>query len=294
MSGEKSEIELSQWFSTYGVITAERVFGRYQIKLAPADLITAIKSPFSFYHKVLKIPLKHVLNGIILQQANDYHVYVQKLFIDYLLSGENAKEEDAQGANTREALEKERQLLVTLGEEYHKKEGGHSTLIAHSQNILIKITREFNAALEKAVTGVTATLKNAASAQEKSKVRQAINHALIFCDLTEPQLQSNQFLFVEKINEILKLKLTEDLNKKIMDNVSEMFDIVTHFDENVGEYVAKTEEMNVFANSFRSQFYNTILRVVDLIKLLPEYKIDPVQDEVNRESLYFDKSIGAL
>lgn len=294
MSGEKSEIKLSQWFSTYGVITAERVFGRYQIKLAQADLITAIKSPFSFYHKVLKIPLKHVLNGIIFQQANDYHVYAQKLFIDYLLSGENVKEEDAQGANTREAIENERQLLVTLGEEYHKKEGEHGTLIAHSQNTLIKITREFNTALEKAVTGVTATLKNATSAQEKSKVRQAINHALIFCDLTEPQLQSNQFLFAEKINEILKLKLTEELNKKIMDNVSEMFDIVIHFDENVREYVEKTEEMNVFANSFRSQFYNTILRVVELIKLLPEYKIDPAQDEVNRESLYFDKSIGAL
>ena len=30
----------------------------------------------------------------------------------------------------------------------------------------------------------------------------------------------------------------------------------------------------------------------ELIKLLPDYKIDPEQDAVNREPLYFDKSIG--
>ncbi len=294
MSEAKSEIASSKWFSTYGIITAERILGKYQIKLAQDELITAIKSPFSFYHKLLEIPLKNVLNGIVLQQANDYHIYAQKLFIDYLLSGENSKEEGAQGAGTREAMENERQQLVLLGEEYHKNEGEHNNLIASSQAALIKITHEFNAALEQAVTLLTTTLKNAGFADAKTKARHAIIHALIFCNLSEPQLQSNQFLFIEKMNEILKISLKEDVKEKIMENLFSVLNIVLNFDANVEIFIEKAKEMTVRANSFRSQFYETIIRVMELIKLLPEYRIDLDQDAINREPLYFDKSIGAL
>lgn len=289
MSENTSENDMSHWFSTYGLITAERILGRYQIKLAQNDLVSAIKIPFSFYHRLVEIPLKNVLNGIVFEQAKDYHVYVQKLFIDYLLSGENSKNEAAQGAGTREGIENERQQLVSLGEEYHKKELEHNNLIARSQETLIKITRNFNEALQKSISAVTVTLKH-----DPKSVRQAIIHALIHCDLTDPQLQSNQFLFTEKMNEVLKLSFNEDLKAKLMENLSGVLDIVLHFSANVGHFLEQTNEIHVQANSFRSQFYETILRVVELLNLLPEYKIDPIQDEINRESLHFDKSIGKL
>lgn len=292
MSGEKSEIELSRWFSTYGMITAERILARYNILLSSSSLVIAIKSPFSFYHKLLNVPLKNVLNGIVLQQANDYHIYVQKLFIDYLLSGENSKEGETQGAETRELLEEERTQLVDLGEEFHQKEIEHSNLIATSQAAFIKITREFNTALEKSITAIFTTLKSEGLTTEKSKIRQAITHALIYCDLTDPQLQSNQFLFTEKMNEVFKLKLDDSIKGKIMNNASEMLDIVLHFDENTRPFLERAEEMGLEANSYRTRFYDTIIRVLDLIRLLPEYVIDPEQDSINREPLYFDKSIG--
>lgn len=175
MSGEKSENDLSHWFSTYGVITAERILNRYHINLAQIDLVAAVKSTFSFYHKVLQIPLRNVLNGIVLQQANDYHVYVQKLFIDYLLSGENSKDESSPGASTREALENARQQLLALGEEYHQKEGEHNHLISSSQNFLIKLSAEFNKALEKSITSITQILKKKVLLKTKAKfVRQLI------------------------------------------------------------------------------------------------------------------------
>ena len=129
MSEENAQITSGKWFSTYGMITAERILGKYQIRLSHEELIAALKSPICFYHKLLSVPLKNVLNGIVLQQANDYHIYVQKLFIDYLLSGENSKGEESQGASTREALENERQQLVSLGDEFHKKEGEQPHLV---------------------------------------------------------------------------------------------------------------------------------------------------------------------
>ncbi|MGC1182861.1 hypothetical protein [Legionella sp.] len=294
MSEEKSEVVSKAWFSTYGLITAERILGKYKIKLAQNDLITAIKSPTSFYHKLLEIPLKHVLNGIVLQQANDYHVYTQKLFIDYLLSGEHSKEEDTQGATTREDLENERLQLLLLGEEYNKTEEAHHNLIASSQSSLIKITREFNAVMEKAITEISETLKKIGSSDVKNKVPEAINHALTFCNLHDQQLQSTPFPFIERMNDLLKIQLNKEVKEKIMDQLAEVFDIVTNFDVNVSSFVEGAEEMSIQANSFRDRFYDSILRVMELIKILPEYKLDLQQDMINRESLHFDKSIGAL
>lgn len=292
MSLEKSEKELSHMLSTYGVITAERILGSYQIKLGQDELMEAMKCPFSFYHRLLQVPLKNVFTGIILQQAHDYHVYAQKLFIDYLLSGENTKSEEEQGAITRESLEEERQELVTLGEEYNEKERAHNQIISSSQSSLIKITQEFNVALEASIKKANVTLSRVGDI--KSKMRQAIIHALIYCDLNDPQLQSNEFLFTEKLNEVLKISLTQELKTQLMKDLSGVLDIVLSFDDKMRLFVEQCEEMNAEALSFRDQFYNTILRVVDLLNLLPEYKINPVQDAVNRESLYFDKSIGAL
>lgn len=291
MNGEEIDNELSNWFSTYGIITAERLLGRYKVNLAQTELIVAIKSPFSFYHRMLQVPLRSVLNGIILQQANDYHVYVQKLFIDYLLSGENSKGEEAQGASTREVIEKERQQLVSIGDEFNNVRGEHDYLIATSQAALIKIAQIFNSELEKAIISLKNVLKSSGFSEKKSKIRQAINHALIYCNMTE--VQNNKYLFIDKMNEILNVSLLEDLKEKITNILSEILQMDLDFDEQISDFVAQTEELSRTANSYRNLFYETILRVVDLLKSLPEYKINPEQDAINREHLYFDKNIGA-
>ena len=72
---------------------------------------------------------------------------------------------------------------------------------------------------------------------------------------------------------------------------------LTSWVEAIGEYDLRRNgptEISVQARSYRSQFFDTIIRVTELMKLLPEYKIDPVQDAINRETLYFDKTIGEV
>lgn len=293
MNGEEVNNELSHWFSTYGVITAERILGKYQVNLEHAELVEAIKTPTSLYHHLVRVPLRNVLNGIILEQANDYHVYAQKLFIDYLLSGESAKDEEAQGAVTREALERERQQLIALGDEFHRIHGQHDYLIAESQSVLIKVSHMFNSEMEKAINALKSPLKTANFSGPKSEIRKAMRHALIYCNIMDNQTEENKFSFIEKMNDILKISLTQDLKVRIVFNLEKIFKIESDFNAQIKEYIVKADEITQSANSFRDQFYETILRVVDLIKFLPDYKIDPEQDAINREPLYFDKSIGA-
>jgi hypothetical protein len=289
------ETVLNKWFSTYGMITTERILGKYQISLPSDKLLTALKTPHSFYHKLLIVPTKNVLNGIVFQQAHDYHVYAQKLFIDYLISGEHSKEEEAQGAASREDLENERKKLITLGEEFHEKEIEYYNLIADSQNLLMKASREFNAAFEKSITAVTSSLKKAGYSEEKAVIRGAITNTLIFCELNHSNSKEQGVsLFIEKLSGFFKNPLKEEAKEQIRNDLFELVSTVIDFEEKVTSFINQTEEMSVEANSYRAQFYQAIIRAMELIKLLPEYKIDPLQDEINREALYFDKSIGAI
>ena len=293
MNGEEVDNELSHWFSTYGVITAERILGQYQIKLNQSDLIAAIKGQYSFYHRLLHVPLRNVLNGIILQQAHDFHVYAQKLFIDYLLSNESAKGEEEQGAVTRESLENERQQLIKLGEEFQNMQKTHETIIATTQASLISLTKEFNTELENVIKPLSIVLNKMGYQGKKSLIRQAVNHALIHWDVSN-QSPNSKYRFVEKMNELLKVNLTEDVKEKIVKLLSKIIDIDFNLDKEINHFVDDVQEITQQANSFRSQFYETIIRVMDLMKALPDYKIDPEQDAINREPLYFDKSIGSL
>lgn len=292
MSEQQINDELNQWFSTYGVITAERILGTYQISLPASELLVAVKSPFSFYHQLLQVPLKNVLNGIVLQQASDYHVYAQKLFIDYFLAGESGKGPEAQGAITRESMESERKQLVILGEEFHQKQLAHEALIANSQSALIKIIQEWKSVMESAVREISTTLKNYNLDIKKSSVRNAVNHALIHCNFTTTQSLDPHHIFIEKMMEFNEFKLTEDMKKHISQDLEALIDITVSFKDKISVFLERSNEMSEQALSSRTQFYETILRVTELIKLLPEYRIDPVQDSLNRESLYFDRSIG--
>ena len=286
------EEEFGQWFSTYGVITAERILGHYQISVAQKDLLSAIKNPVSFYHKLVLVPLKHVLNGIILQQANDYHVYTQKLFIDYLLSGESGKPPESQGAFTRDSLEEERKELVKLGEEFNQQQLDQDTLIAYSQMSLIKLTREWREHFESGLSSVHETLNGSGFDVKKSAIREGITSGLIYCDITDPSDPHMSSLFVDKIAEKLKISINEDIKELLIFCLSDLFAVVASFNEVIQEFIDKVNDMGAQARAFRTRFYETVLRVLDLIKLLPEYKIDPAQDAINREPLYFDKTIG--
>ena len=220
MNEKEETTDWSAWFSTYGLLTADRILERFNLHLPHEELIRTIHDPRSVYFKLLRVPLKNVFNGIILQQAHDYQIYAQKLFIDYLLSGEDAKEKEAPGAMTREDLEQQRLKLIEMGEEFRELEEAHQTLIADSQACLVELSKDLNALLKQA---------------------EETPHTL---------------------------------------------------EESLSPFLEQAEDMNINLRSYRSQFYNVILRVTELLKLLPDYVPDQTKVADNRESLVFDALIG--
>ena len=179
MDLENKEKELSAWCSTYGLLTARRILERFKINLDDSELIAALNNPESVYYQMLRVPLKNVFNGIILQQVNDYHVYSQKLMVDYLLSGEADKPETAQGADTREDLENERLKLMELGEAINKEEQVHHRVIAQSQAELITISKTMQSSLTEVAKKVGKVLKSHGISKSDILIQKAIRAGLI-------------------------------------------------------------------------------------------------------------------
>jgi hypothetical protein len=289
MDGEHIENELSKWFSTYGLITAERILGKYNLKLSQAELLQAINKPNSFYHGLLQVPLKNVLNGIILQQANDYHVYAQKLFIDYLISGESGKPPESPGASSRETMEEERKKLVAIGDEFHQLELNHNQLIALSQSSLIKLTKEWRDSLQVASKQLSTIAVN----MNDDAITDAINSVFIQFDLKDLTIGNSESFIVQLL---MKLSLQENQTQKekIEQLIQPLMTKTLAVKDILNEFITRVSQLNDDAKEYRTKFYDSILRTIEIIRYMPEYKIDPEQDQINRESLHFDKSIGEL
>ncbi len=286
--------EFDKWFSTYGMITSERILRHYKINFSASELLTAIKTPTSFYRKLLQVPLKNVLVGIILQQANDYHLYTQKLFIDYLLSGESSKPEEAQGASTREQIEEQRKLLVALGEEFNQFQFEHEAFISRSQKKLI----EFTTLLHKQLNTLGSTLYNVLSKTIPdltiTQIKNTIVYSLMHHGLFVAEEEGTKKEFMQLLNKQLNTSPNELLQKEMEFVLSSFFVLLSQNQPHINELLNQTQDMIATARNYRTQFYNSALKTLELIRMLPDYKINEEQDIINRQHLYFDKTIGEV
>lgn len=286
---EKTENELTGWLSTYGLITAQRILGYYQINLPHEDLVCALKSPQSFYHQLLDLPLRHVFNGIILKQVQDYQLYAQKLIIDYLLSGEPIKDEESPGTLGRENLENERLLLVNLNQNLRDLELEHEKLISLSQNFLIKHAKAFHRQITALAKPLKREMPDLGIQDEETLVKAMVTLLCNFNFKTMTLSHEKQWEHAEKV---LSIKLNTQQRSIIIEKLKTLGEFTL---DNALELVNFNEETTIINSrirTFRNDFYELILRAKEIISILPEYRLNLDQENENKSSLLFDPKLG--
>ena len=286
-----TDLDLKKWLSTYGLLTADRIFEKFNIHLNHDELTTAVKNPRSIYYQLLRIPLKNVFNGIILQQATDYQIYSQKLFIDYLLSGENEKDANASGASIREDIEIKRKHLVEIGEQFAQQEEAHQVLIAESQSSFIKLSRELQESLKKVTKKCKAILQKQGLDISQNAVMEAIKVAIIYYDINDEMLSETSTFWAE-LEKHLGMSLNKNICAKLTPALNEFNQHKDETNEILSSFLARASELTQNLRHCRTQFYEVIINANDLIKLLPDYKRDESKMEENLQSLNFDPKIG--
>lgn len=291
MNEQKEHDELSSWYSSYGLITAERILEKYHMRLTQDVLIRAFKNPHSIYYRLLRVPIKNVLNGIILTQAKDYQTYVQKLFIDYLLSGEDGKDNNTPGASTREELEEKRQELTALGERFQQLEREHSQLISESQAQLISFSVKWKALMNKAVQSCEKMMKEEGKNVPESAIEHAITYAL--ANITEQDASglNKDSDFIQNFTENLGLVNHHLDLDKLSTIFKDFFSAFKSMEENLEVYIDKIKSMAEQLREYRSEFYEKIIQVNELLYNLSDYRMNDEQIKINKEALNFDRDI---
>lgn len=135
--------DMEVWFSTYGTITVERILKQFGFSVDSNLIQSIIHTPENIYYQFLRVPLSNILNEIIINQAEDYRGYLQKLYIDYLLSGAgNEVDAPPQGEDLRASLEELRLEIIAIGNDFDVEIFNNNSFIVKSQNELLSIARK--------------------------------------------------------------------------------------------------------------------------------------------------------
>jgi hypothetical protein len=173
---------------TYAMLTADRVFAYFNIQLNASEQLQAIKDSDNLYHQLLRVPFKNLVNGIILQQAQDYQNYLQKLLIDYLMSGEANADNEGTGKNARDAIEDARTKTITSNETLEKMRQQHQQFINDSQLMLKPLAAEIILAsitLDEVKAHLASSIEQASAicSQCKTLRHDLRNHIILVADL---------------------------------------------------------------------------------------------------------------
>lgn len=274
---------LSNWLSTYQWVTVGRLLEDYHFQLSDEAVLTILSSKSSFYYHLLEIPMGNVLNGIILEQIKEYQLFLQKLFVDYLVSGESDREAEEPGGATRQALETQRSQMLETGKAFDQCVLAYESLIIESQAAI----RDFSKSLRAYLSEVHHTLLEPLTAHHCS----ATHLQLCFVNAQGFQVQLSGLAHLEKT---LKVSFPIEVRESLLNAFQDMSAHEKKLDALLETYHPRVQAIRIKLNDYRKIFYEWIGVVQNLLLQAAPYKLDEAQDALNREKLHFKSDVGVL
>ncbi len=104
--------------SSYGLMTAEKILRKLNVRLSPYVIRLTVHQANSFYYHLLKLPAMIIFNGLVYDQAHDLQTLLQQRMIHYLYSAEAKKSEGEPGQQYRAEMEDIRLKLVDFNDDF--------------------------------------------------------------------------------------------------------------------------------------------------------------------------------
>lgn len=269
----QDEPDLDTYFSTYQWVTVGQLLEGYGLKLLDTSVLLLLGKKTSFYFQLLQVPVINVMSGIILEQVKTYRIYLQKLFVEYLVSGQADVEGDA-GADTREALEKSRQEMLAQGKAFDETERSREDLIIETQTKLMQFVDTFKQIVHQA--GQTTGLKD--------KVLYDL-----FADAKGFQIQDAAWARLEAH---LKAPVTTELQNSLNSHFAALTDLEKTFESFNPDYQHRAQDIRKQLIHLRRAFYDEIGHTQQLLAQVAEFHLDEEKNEAERQTLHFDGQLG--
>lgn len=274
--------------SSYALMTAERLFSVLGITLSREQIMCAMKNNQSVYGTLLTVPLKNVLNGIVLQQATDYQIYLQKLFIDYLMSGMTTLTEDSPGAQTRKDIETHREYVQNLGIKLQALELEHLNLISETQKTLIELTQNLFQHFDRLSSKIASLIDKQGHSVADKNIRQVINLSVLELDMMADDMST---LWPRLILASLDLELSGAALSAYIDELN-FADLFKYMHQSMEGYYQKSVQEKANLQSIRQEFFDAIALMQKLLNLLPGNLLAETHSPANLDLIQFDKNLA--
>lgn len=86
--------------------------------------------------------------------------------------------------------------------------------------------------------------------------------------------------------------LESDVRQIFIKEIEKLAEVTTETEEGLREFSEQVEDMGIRLRQARKAFHDFIIRAMELIKLLPDYRVNVQQTNENREALHFDSALG--
>src|SRR3990167_2244197 len=283
MAEEMEHVE--QVLSTYQWVTVGQLLETYGIKLPEAYVIELLNKKTSFFYLMLKVPAINVLCGIIVDQVKTYKIFIQKLFVEYLVSGADDVEE-SMGSETRNQIEAARKGMLILGGAFEELELDRETLILDSQRKLQAWMNNFIGSIKQ--TRLDLQVKINSVTQEEVKIS--------LVDLYHLYVDADNFSVVEDAKtrfwKAINVESTSELEQILQTSIYKIKNTEEALNQILTSYHDKADQLRERLIQMRKKFYTAIEGVQALLNQVPGFKVDEVEDARNRSNLIFDTKLG--
>ncbi|OGV25806.1 MAG: hypothetical protein A3F18_05705 [Legionellales bacterium RIFCSPHIGHO2_12_FULL_37_14] len=283
MAEEMEHVE--QVLSTYQWVTVGQLLETYGIKLPEAYVIELLNKKTSFFYLMLKVPAINVLCGIIVDQVKTYQIFIQKLFVEYLVSGADDVEE-SMGSETRKQIEAARKGMLILGGAFEELELDRETLILDSQRKLQAWMNNFIGSIKQ--TRLDLQVKINSVTQEEVKIS--------LVDLYHLYVDADNFSVVEDAKtrfwKAINVESTSELEQILQTSIYKIKNTEEALNQILTSYHDKADQLRERLIQMRKKFYTAIEGVQALLNQVPGFKVDEVEDARNRSNLIFDTKLG--
>ena len=282
VSEKGSAEEAARALSTYQWMTVAQLLERLGLPLTPEDVKVILRQKTSLYYQALLLPMMNILNGIVLDQAKEYRLFLQKLLVDFLMSGEADKTSKDPGAATCEAIEKERIHTLQVSAALDKLQKKGYDIIVKVQHDLKAFVSEWKQYLHTAYAAMSAAVVD-------MPFPEASLHALF---LDAHQLTPREEGWA-RLEATLKSPPSEALKSALRAPWKDISIYENKFNTISSTLLPLIQEQRAQLNQSRQNFHDDIIRVQDLLYTLSTFHPDKHKDAENRERLNFDHTVGS-
>lgn len=277
----------SVFSSTYARMTAERLLDGLGVHLSREGLSSALQNRASFFEKLLTVPYKNILNGIILDQIHEYQVYIQKLFVEYFMSElASANHQGQEGEDTRRQVADCQLHLESLNEQLPRLHESHLKLIAKTQLELMNFVKEIN---HVALQLFEELLKdNQMLLDKKNQFTKEIYQSIARLSMSDDNINDH---FYQILAQQVNITMTETLRNQLVATFN-VEGLINTLSKQIEENIHSIDKMHSQFCFMRNHLYDAIVTLQGALSMLPGKFLETSEVVADKTTLHFDRFLG--